>query len=114
MTSLTLKVNILTMEKSKRHYDLNRVKDQIRAGNVEIKKGALAGAKAMGFKNEAAMLDVVLALNGTDFDKSMTTHQDSKVWQDVYKPETDKGRVYVKITMLESVLIISFKKEEVQ
>jgi motility quorum-sensing regulator/GCU-specific mRNA interferase toxin len=56
------------------------------------------------------MLDVVIALTPTDFYKSMTTHADHTVWQDVYRPTTPFGDVYLKLTVIEDVLIVSFKE----
>jgi len=56
------------------------------------------------------MLDVVIALTPTDFYKSMTTHADHTVWQDVYRPTTPLGDVYLKLAVIEDVLIVSFKE----
>lgn len=42
--------------------------------------------------------------------KSMTTHADHRVWQDVYRPMTEVGEVYLKLTVIEEVLIVSFKE----
>jgi len=70
---------------------------------------ARAGAVALGF-SYAEMLDVVLALNPADFYKSMTTYADHTVWQDVYHPKTTAGDVYLKLTVIDDVLIVSFKE----
>ena len=56
------------------------------------------------------MLAVVLALNPADFYKSMTTYADHTVWQDVYRPKTTAGDVYLKLTVIDDVLIVSFKE----
>ena len=56
------------------------------------------------------VLDVVMMLTSTDFDKSMTTHADNRIWQDVYKPSTSVGDVYLKLTVIDEVLIVSFKE----
>jgi motility quorum-sensing regulator/GCU-specific mRNA interferase toxin len=41
----------------------------------------------------------------------MTTHLDYRVWQDVYKPTLENGNeVYLKLTVIEDVLIVSFKE----
>ena len=58
----------------------------------------------------AEMLAVLMALTPSDFYKSMTTHADNKVWQDVYRPSTDAGDVYLKLTVIDDVLILSFKE----
>jgi motility quorum-sensing regulator/GCU-specific mRNA interferase toxin len=40
----------------------------------------------------------------------MTTHADHQVWQDVYRHITDAGEVYLKLTVIDDVLIVSFKE----
>ena len=57
------------------------------------------------------MCVVVLALTSADFYKSMTTHADHRVWQDVYRGKTADGdEVYLKLTVIDDVLIVSFKE----
>lgn len=63
----------------------------------------------MGF-DFAGMLQVVGALKPGDFYKSMTTHADHRVWQDVYRPKTAQGDVYLKLTVVADVLVMSFKE----
>ncbi len=53
---------------------------------------------------------MVKALTPADFYKSMTTHADHRVWQDVYRPATSAGEVYLKLTVIDDVLIVSFKE----
>lgn len=55
-------------------------------------------------------LSEMLALKPTDFYKSMTTYADHALWQDVYRPHTKAGKVYLKLTVIEDVLIVSFKE----
>ena len=81
----------------------------VEAGKVRTTHTARAGAVALGF-SYAEMLDVVLALNPADFYKSMTTYADHTVWQDVYHPKTTAGDVYLKLTVIDDVLIVSFKE----
>ncbi len=40
----------------------------------------------------------------------MTTHADHAIWQDVYRPNTSAGDVYLKLTVIDDVLIVSFKE----
>ncbi|WP_333679423.1 type II toxin-antitoxin system MqsR family toxin [Dyella sp.] len=40
----------------------------------------------------------------------MTTYGDHAVWQDVYCPSTQAGNVYLKLTVIDDVLIVSFKE----
>ena len=70
---------------------------------------ALAGGAAFGFDFEG-ILGVIKAMTRADFYKSMTTHADHRVWQDVYRPATQGGEVYLKLTVIDDVLIVSFKE----
>ena len=56
------------------------------------------------------MVKVVTNLDPRDFYKSMTTHADHTVWQDVYRPVTEYGEVYLKLTVIADLLIVSFKE----
>jgi len=56
------------------------------------------------------MLKVILGLTAADFYKSMTTHTDHRVWQDVYRSKTLVGDVYLKLTVIDDVLVVSFKE----
>ncbi|WP_235185271.1 type II toxin-antitoxin system MqsR family toxin, partial [Cupriavidus sp. SK-3] len=58
----------------------------------------------------AAMLAIVAGLVPHDFYKSMTTHADHTIWQDVYRPVTPYGGVYLKLTVIDDLLIVSFKE----
>lgn len=97
------------MEKNTPHCKLNLVKTLIEAGAVRTTQSARLGAIAMGFDFDA-MLAVVLALTTAGFYKSMTSHADHRVWQDVYRPSTPAGVVYVKLSVVDDVLIVSFKE----
>lgn len=63
----------------------------------------------MGFDFDD-VVETVTALTPKDFYKSMTTHADHHIWQDVYRPMTRAGAVYLKITVVKDVLIVSFKE----
>ena len=97
------------MEKGTPHCKLSVVKSLIESGQVRATKSAREGAVALGI-NYDGMIDVILALTPADFYKSMTTHADHRVWQDVYRPTTPAGEVYLKLTVIEDVLIVSFKE----
>ena len=77
------------------------------AGKVRATVSALAGGAALGVDFEE-IVGVVAALTSMDFYKSMTTHADHRIWQDVYRPRTRAGEVDLKITVLDDVL--SFKE----
>lgn len=76
---------------------------------MRITKSALFGAETLGFDFDD-VLGVIQALKPKDFYKSMTTHADHSVWQDVYRPVTKAGEVYLKLTVIQDVLIVSFKE----
>lgn len=97
------------MEKKTPHCKLTTVKDLIESGKVRTTHSARVGADALNF-DLSDMLAVVLALTPKDFYKSMTTHADHTIWQDVYRPHTKAGSVYLKLTVIEDVLIVSFKE----
>ena len=97
------------MEKSVPHCKLAVVKALVEAGEVRATHAARVGAIALGLEL-SDMLAVVMALTPTDFYKSMTTHADHTVWQDVYRPRSQAGDVYLKLTVIDDVLIVSFKE----
>jgi motility quorum-sensing regulator/GCU-specific mRNA interferase toxin len=97
------------MEKRTPHCQLTVAKRLIEEGKVRSTYSALTGGAAMGF-DFGGMVAVVLALTPKDFYKSMTTYADHRIWQDVYRPTTIAGDVYLKLTVIDDVLIVSFKE----
>jgi motility quorum-sensing regulator/GCU-specific mRNA interferase toxin len=97
------------VEKHTAHYKLPLVKAMVEAGKVRTTMSAREGAAALGFDFDG-MLGAVMALTPNDFYKSMTTHVDHRLWQDVYRPVTTAGEVYLKLTVVDDVLIVSFKE----
>ena len=97
------------MEKRTPHCPLNVVKALIDAGKVRTTQSARVGAAALDL-DFRGMLAIIRALTPGDFYKSMTTHADHRVWQDVYRPTTTVGDVYLKLTVIDDVLIVSFKE----
>ena len=97
------------MEKQAPHCKLVVVKNLLAAGKVPATISALAGGAVLGFGFEE-IVGVVAALTLRDFYKSMTTHADHRIWQDVYRPKTTAGDVYLKLTVIDDVLIVSFKE----
>jgi motility quorum-sensing regulator/GCU-specific mRNA interferase toxin len=72
-------------------------------------RGCGSGGAALGF-DVAGIVGVVKTLTMADFYKSMTTYADHRIWQDVYRPVTPMGDVYLKLTVIDDVLIVSFKE----
>lgn len=99
------------MEKRTAHYRLTTVKQLIKEGRVEFTMTAVAGGAAMGFDIDE-MLDVVSNLTNKNLYKSMTSHADHTVWHDVYHADTRRGIVYLKLTIVGTLLIVSFKEKD--
>ena len=97
------------MEKRLPHSRLSTVKILIEAGKVRATRTALMGGAALGLDFND-ILEVVMALTQADFYKSMTTHSDHRIWQDVYRTQTQVGEIYLKLTVVDEVLIVSFKE----
>jgi len=98
------------MEKRTPHCKLTAVKALVRDGKVRTTSAARTGASDMGL-TLTDMLDVILALTPSNFYKSMTTHGDHRIWQDVYRAKTKNGNgVYLKLTVIDDLLIVSFKE----
>lgn len=99
------------MEKGTPHCKLSVVKTLINSGQVQATGSAFCGARDLGIYHLAGMCEVVLALTPANFYKSMTTHADHKIWQDVYHTKLISGAaVYLKLTVIDDVLIVSFKE----
>jgi motility quorum-sensing regulator/GCU-specific mRNA interferase toxin len=97
------------MEKPTPHCRLSVVRTLVSAGKVRSTMSALSNAAALGFDFDG-MLRVVMSLTPRDFHKSMTTHRDHRIWQDVYRTRSDVGVLYLKLTVVDDLLIVSFKE----
>lgn len=99
------------MEKGSPHCKLFVVKALIEADRVKATASAFNGARELGINDLAGMCAVVMSLTSADFFKSMTTHADHRIWQDVYRASTaSSADVYLKLTVIDDVLIVSFKE----
>ncbi len=99
------------MEKGTPHCKLSVVKALIEAGQVRATASAFSGARELGISDMAGMCAIVMSLKSSDFYKSMTTHADHRIWQDVYHARTEHSAdVYLKLTVIDDVLIVSFKE----
>ena len=99
------------MEKPIPHCKLSAVQVLVEAGRVHATASAFNNARELGINNLAGMCAVVMSLTSSCFYKSMTTHADHRIWQDVYHAKTAGGaEMYLKLTVIEDVLIVSFKE----
>lgn len=99
------------MEKGTPHCKRSMVNALIEAGKVAATASAFQGARELGINDLAGMCAVMLKLAPSDFFKSMTTFADHRIWQDVYRTQTNSGYdLYLKSTVIDDVLIVSFKE----
>ena len=100
------------MEKSKPHYALSTIKAAF-ADPTKLNRSFVSkqGADELGMDDDAVVA-IIQALKSADFEKSMTSHADHKVWQDVYKQRVGNETLYVKFTLdaRQTLLLISFKE----
>jgi motility quorum-sensing regulator/GCU-specific mRNA interferase toxin len=102
------------MEKRKPHYALDIIKAAFAdAGSLNRSFVSKQGADELDM-DDSAVVAVIQGLSQRDFDKSMTSIVDHRVWQDVYKPSVGARTIYVKFTLdaQQAPLLISFKEAE--
>jgi len=102
------------MEKKTPHYDLGCIQADVRRlGAVAFTKSALDGGRSMGLKLEQ-MQRVVASLERRALYKSMTTHADHTVWQDVYHTHAYGLVIYIKVTYRPTggPPVIAFKEKQ--
>ncbi|KYO50511.1 type II toxin-antitoxin system MqsR family toxin [Tistrella mobilis] len=97
------------MEKWRPHHPLSLVQALALTGRFRMTGTARAGASRL-LLDQQDVLDIVSQLAQDDFHKSMTTYADHTIWQDVYRPYTPAGHVYLKLTVTDDLLIVSFKE----
>jgi len=102
---------IVMVDKWTPHTDLAVVQDMVKQGKRRVTLSALNGAALMGFGTPDEMYAAILALKPTDFYKSMTANQDPGYWQEVYKPQYQGQDIYLKFTVKNDVVIVSFKEK---
>lgn len=98
------------MEKRKPHYELKFILAQMKKAELmNLTHSALDGIRKAGMTREEAFA-VVQALSPAKFYKSMTTHKNHQVWQDVYHAEWQGKKLYVKFQRAGEFFIVSFKE----
>jgi len=98
------------MEKRRPHYSLKLIIAQMSTvENINITQSALNDLRVSGMTRTDA-LEVVQNLSSKNFYKSMTTHKNHQVWQDVYHIEWHGKALYLKFQQAGEFFIISFKE----
>lgn len=101
------------MEKKRPHYSLDAIRQIVVVRRVNaFTATALMGAAQLGLSPDEAV-EIVLGMKSSAFYKSMTTHADHTIWQDVYHITLKSRRVaYVKVTLRENgIVVIQFKEK---
>lgn len=99
-------------EKKVAHYPLEDVFACIAGNDVRATNTAYDGADDLGIETLHEMCAIIKKLTVGDLHKSMTTHADDTIWQDVYRPFIDaKTQAYIKLTITNGLLIVSFKEK---
>ena len=101
-------------EKRKPTYDLDAIKSTFNmAKNLKATSSAIRSAAGLGF-GSAGIVAVIQSIDRRDFQKSMTSCADHRVWQDVYYVPSEVGDLYVKFTadVVSEFLLLSFKEKD--
>ena len=92
------------------HYLLAEIQAQMTTvQEMNLTVSARTGIRAVGMAQVDA-LTVVQALSRRDFYKSMTTHADHRVWQDVYHGRWNSAALYIKFQRAGEYFVVSFKE----
>ena len=99
-------------EKNKPHYPLSDIMAYVTAQGISaFTRMAQIGFAEMDLSPGEAV-QVILSLNRSMFYKSMTTHTDHRVWQDVYHAPCPNGKTaYIKLTLRDGAVVIQFKEK---
>lgn len=105
-------VSIGPMEKRVPHYRLQEILAIVSAQGLGVFSAtAVFNAAAMGL-SEIQTIAAVMSITRAMFYKSMTTHNDSRIWQDVYHISCAGGKIaYVKLTLQAGAVVIQFKEK---
>jgi motility quorum-sensing regulator/GCU-specific mRNA interferase toxin len=102
------------VEKRKPTYDLDAVKSALgSAQTLSITSSALRDAVSLGF-DRGSIANVIQSIERRMFYKSMTTHHDHRLWQDVYHvPVADGPALYVKFqaNVVTEFTVVAFKEK---
>ena len=100
-------------EKRKPTYDIGAIKAVFSTvDKLNVTGSALTGAASLGF-GRSEIVATIQAIERRHFYKSMTSHLDHRVWQDVYHVPSVQGTLYVKFTAdaVTAFLLLSFKEK---
>jgi motility quorum-sensing regulator/GCU-specific mRNA interferase toxin len=98
------------MEKGTPNYSLADILAQMQSvPDMNLTVSARTGIRDAGMGQMDA-LSVVKTLTRKHFYKSMTTHADHRVWQDVYHGQWGDVSLYIKFQRAGEYFVVSFKE----
>jgi motility quorum-sensing regulator/GCU-specific mRNA interferase toxin len=98
------------MEKYSPYYPLVEIQLQMATvPEMNLTVSARSGIRAVGMA-QAEALAIVQGLKRKNFYKSMTTHADHRVWQDVYHGQYNGTALYIKFQRAGDYFVVSFKE----
>jgi motility quorum-sensing regulator/GCU-specific mRNA interferase toxin len=99
------------VEKRRPTYDLGAFKAAVAVDKASFTRTAIHNARALGF-GYADMKAAIATMGRTHFYKSMTSHADHRLWQDVYHLPCEGLVLYVKFTadVVTEFAVLSFKE----
>lgn len=100
------------MRRSVPKYDLATIQTMIVAGDFRITSSAMIDAAMIDYDSKD-IKRIVLTLQTDDFYKSMPSHKNESIWQDVYHKtvQEDGITLYIKLQIVKDAIIISFKEK---
>lgn len=97
------------MELQRPSFQLQDAKNLIITQKYTVTKTALQTAHDLGFEPDD-IADEFMTLKNEEFYKTMTSYSDHRSWQDVYRHSSPAGQLYIKFTIVDNLLILSFKE----
>lgn len=76
---------------------------------MNMTESSRIGIRIAGMKMSDA-IEVIQGLSRKNFFKSMTTHRDHRIWQDVYHSEWRGKPLYIKFQQAGEYFVVSFKE----
>ena len=99
------------MEKKRPTYSLSAFQKASEGRELAFTSTALQSAASLGL-TRSEIREIIQTMEDKHFYKSMTAHQSSQVWQDVYKVPSELGLLYIKFTseVVAEFKVLSFKE----
>lgn len=92
-------------------HSLEQIQRIVSAGGHQVTYTAMLDATALGL-DDTDIVACVCALDEGDFYKSMPSTKKPGHFQDVYKPSYCGHRLYMKLDLTDTAVVISFKEDE--